>query len=305
LRILVTGVTGQVGSALVPRLARFGTVIPADRTLIDMTAPREIATRLDELSPDIIVNPAAYTAVDKAEDDRDLAFLVNEEAPLAIARWTAVKRVPLIHFSTDYVFDGSGTTPWKETDAPSPISIYGVSKLAGEVAIQSVGGPHLIVRTSWVYSPTGTNFYRTIMRLAEEREELRIVADQFGAPTSAAIIADTIAAMFAAPRGVSAIIARDGGLVHLAAASIGTWHEFAGAIVECLRAKGLPLKIARIVPITTDDCPLKARRPLNSRLDLTKLSQIFGISTPHWRRGLNEAVASTINIEKLRVLTTP
>lgn len=291
MRILVTGVTGQVGSALISRLSRFGTVIPADRTVIDLSAPREIAARLDALAPDIVINPAAYTAVDKAEDDRDLAFLVNETAPLATARWTADNHVPLIHFSTDYVFDGTGTTPWRESDAPSPISVYGLSKLAGEVAIQSVGGPHLIVRTSWVYAPAGTNFFRTIMRLAHEREELRIVADQFGAPTSAAIIADAIAAMFAAPQGISDVIARDSGLIHLAASGTTTWYEFAGAIVNCLRAKGHPLKVTRIVPVATDDYRTKARRPLNSRLDLTRLSLAFGISTPHWLAGLEATIS--------------
>jgi len=297
LRILVTGVTGQVGSALVSHLSRFGTVIPADRTVIGLSAPREIAAQLDALAPDIVVNPAAYTAVDKAEDERDLAFLVNETAPLAIARWTADNDVAFIHFSTDYVFDGTGTTPWKESDSPSPISVYGASKLAGEVAIQNVGGPHLIVRTSWVYAPSGTNFFRTITRLAREREELRIVADQFGAPTSAAIVAEAIAAMFAAPRGIFDVIARDSGLIHLAASGTTTWYEFAGAIVNCLQAKGFPLKVTRIVPISSDSYPMKAKRPLNCRLDLTRLADTFGICTPHWRSGLEAAATDLLPID--------
>jgi len=290
LRILVTGITGQVGSALLPRLAPFGSVIPADRALIDLTKPEQIAERLDELKPDVIVNPAAYTAVDKAEDERDAAFLVNETAPRAIARWAADKRVPLIHFSTDYVFDGSGTAPWKETDAPSPLSVYGASKLAGEMAIREVGGPHLIARTSWVYAPVGANFFRTIMRLAKEREELRIVADQFGAPTSAAIIAEAMAAMFAAPGGILQIIGRSGGLVHLAASDSTSWHQFASAIIEGLQARGVALKTSRVVPIGTSEYPVKAQRPLNSRLDLSKLSQTLGISTPHWSLGLKTAI---------------
>lgn len=290
MRILVTGITGQVGSALLPRLAPFGTVIPADRALIDLTKPDEIAKRLDELKPDVIVNPAAYTAVDKAEDDRESAFLVNEAAPRAMARWAADTRVPLVHFSTDYVFDGSGTTAWKETDTPSPLSVYGASKLAGEVAIREVGGPHLVARTSWVYAPTGANFFRTIMRLAKEREELRIVADQFGAPTSAAIIADTIAAMFAAPGGIPQVIGRSGGLVHLAASDSTNWYQFATAIIEGLKARGVALKTSRVVPIATSEYPVKAQRPLNSRLDLTRLSQTLGISTPHWSSGLKTAI---------------
>lgn len=294
MRILITGVTGQVGAALVPRLSPFGRVISADRSLVDMTKPGEIALRLDELAPDMIVNPAAYTAVDKAEAERDLAFLVNEAAPLAIARWAADKRVPLVHFSTDYVFGGSGTMPWRETDTPAPLSVYGASKLAGEIAIQSVGGPHLIARTSWVYAPVGANFFRTIVRLAKERDELRIVADQFGAPTSAAIIADTIAAMFADARGVSDVIASAGGLVHLTASGGTSWHGFATAIVEGLQARDVRLKVARILPIATAEYPVKAQRPLNSRLDLTKLSHLLGKSTPHWSSGLEAVIAESM-----------
>ncbi len=258
--------------------------------LIDMTKLGGIAARLDELAPDVIVNPAAYTAVDKAEDDRDTAFQVNEAAPRALARWAAATRVPLIHFSTDYVFDGSGTTPWKETDSPSPLSVYGASKLAGELAIRDAGGPHLIVRTSWVYAPTGTNFLRTIMRLAKEREELRIVADQFGAPTSAAMIAGAIAQMFADPRGIAEVVARGSGLVHLAASDSTSWHRFAAAIIGELQARGAAVKTTRVVPIATSEYPVRAQRPLNSRLDLTKLSQTFGISMPHWSHGLKAAI---------------
>ncbi len=290
MRILVTGVTGQVGSALVPRLAPFGSIVSADRGLVDLTKPDQIAERLDELKPDVIVNPAAYTAVDKAEDDREAAFLVNEAAPRAMARWAADNRIPLVHFSTDYVFDGSGTTAWKETDTPSPLSVYGTSKLAGEVAIREAGGPHLVVRTSWVYAPEGASFFRTIMRLAKEREELRIVADQFGAPTSAAIIADTIAAMFAAPGGIPQIIGRSGGLLHLTASDSTSWHRFATAIIEGLKTRGVALKTSRVVPISTSEYPVKAQRPLNSRLDLTRLSQTLGILTPHWSSGLKSAI---------------
>jgi dTDP-4-dehydrorhamnose reductase len=298
LRILITGVTGQVGSALIPRLSAFGTVVPADRRMLDLTRPGEIAARLQELAPDVIVNPAAYTAVDKAEGDREAAFVVNEAAPRAMARWAADADVPLVHFSTDYVFDGSGTAPWKETDTPSPLSVYGASKLAGEVAIREVGGPHLIARTSWVYAPGGANFFRTIMRLAREREELRIVADQHGAPTSAAIIADTIAAMFADPHGLSDVIARAGGLLHLTASGSTSWHGFATAIVDGLRSRGVVLKAERITPIATSDYPVAAQRPLNSRLDLTKLSRVMTAPPPDWSNGLattlDEAFAAGI-----------
>lgn len=293
MRILITGVTGQVGSALLPRLSAFGAVIAADRQVIDLSRPGDIGARLDEVAPDVIVNPAAYTAVDKAEDDREAAFLVNESAPRAMARWAADANIPLIHFSTDYVFDGSGTTPWKETDTPSPLSVYGASKLAGELAIQEVGGPHLIARTSWVYAPSGANFFRTIMRLAREREELRIVADQHGAPTSAAIISDTIAAMFADRRGLSDVVARAGGLLHLTASGSTNWHGFASAIVDGLRSRGMTLKADKITPIATSDYPVKAQRPLNSRLDLAKLSRVMARPTPHWLDGLKATIDET------------
>lgn len=286
MRILVTGVTGQVGSALTRKLAAFGTVVPASRTVLDLTQPQDIASRLDDIVPDVIVNPAAYTAVDRAEDERDLAFLVNAEAPRALAEWSARRRIPLLHFSTDYVYSGVGTTPWKEGDETGPLSVYGASKLAGEAAIRQVAGNHLIARTSWVYAPTGGNFLRTMARLAQEREELRVVADQIGAPTSATIIADAMAAFFASPQGLSGVIERADGLLHVAAAGSTSWHGFATAIVEGLRARGVPLKVERVVPIATADYPTKAHRPVNSRLDLSKLSEVLGRSTPDWSAGL-------------------
>ena len=184
MRILVTGVSGQVGGALVARLPASATVLAADRSVLDLAAPQTIAGTLDRLAPDIVFNPAAYTAVDKAEDEPELAMRVNAEAPGAMARWAAARDVPLIHFSTDYVFDGSGERAWREDDAPQPLSVYGATKLAGENEIRSAGGTFLIVRTSWVYAAEGKNFLRTIARLARERSELRIVADQIGAPTS-------------------------------------------------------------------------------------------------------------------------
>lgn len=286
MRILVTGVTGQVGSSLATKLATFGSVVSADRSMLDLTRPEDIASRLDEIAPDLIVNPAAYTAVDRAEDERDLAFLVNADAPRALARWCAPRQVALLHFSTDYVYSGRGNAPWKESDETGPLSVYGASKLAGESAIREVGGPHLIARTSWVYAATGSNFLRTIVRLAREREELRIVADQIGAPTSAGIIADTLAAFFASPGGLPSVIERTDGLVHVAAAGSTSWHGFATSIVEGLRTRGVPLKVERVVAIGTADFPTKAQRPANSRLDLSRLSQALGRSTPDWSAGL-------------------
>jgi dTDP-4-dehydrorhamnose reductase len=292
MRILVTGVTGQVGSALCARLDRLGTIIAADRQVLDLAKPAEIAARLDALAPTVIVNPAAYTAVDRAEDERELAFVVNAEAPHAIADWSARRGVPILHFSTDYVFGGEGTNRWKETDAPAPLGVYGASKLAGELAVRQAGGLHLVIRTSWVYAPTGSNFLRTMVRLAKEREELRVVADQIGAPTSAAIIADVVGALFENPEGLERTLERADGVVHLAASGTTSWHGFASAIVAGLRARDVPLRVDRVVPITTAEYPTKAKRPLNSRLDLSRLSGLLGHAPPSWEEGLSATLAA-------------
>src|SRR5579859_594530 len=178
MRVLLTGAKGQVGGALFPLLQQFGAIDAPPREEFDLSNPDTLPDALDRLKPDLIINPAAYTAVDRAEDERELAFLVNAKAPAVLAGWAARHEVPLIHFSTDYVFDGSGATPWGEGSPTGPLSVYGASKLAGDAAIEAAAGPHLIARTSWVYSHQGTNFLRTITRLAKERKELRIVADQ-------------------------------------------------------------------------------------------------------------------------------
>jgi len=173
MRILLTGVRGQVGGALSGPLGSIGSVLAADRTVLDLGRTDRIAAALEELAPDLIINPAAYTAVDQAEDERELAYYVNVEAPRAMAQWAAARGVPMVHFSTDYVFDGSGNRPWREDDATRPLSIYGASKLAGEIAVRDAGGSHLIIRTSWVYASAGRNFLTTIVRLARERWALR------------------------------------------------------------------------------------------------------------------------------------
>jgi dTDP-4-dehydrorhamnose reductase len=287
MRILVTGVTGQIGGALLSRLPASATAIAADRSVLNLAAPQTIPATLDRLAPDIIVNPAAYTAVDRAEDEPTLAMRVNGEAPGTIARWAAAQGVPLIHFSTDYVFDGSGDRPWREDDAPQPLSAYGKTKLAGENEIRAAGGAFLIVRTSWVYAATGKNFLRSISSLARERKELRIVADQIGAPTSAALIGDMVARMLSGgSEKLRQCSVQSGGLVHMAAAGEASWHGFACAIVEGLKARGIELAVERVVPISTDQYPAKARRPRNSRLDLTRLQSVFGITPAHWRDAL-------------------
>jgi dTDP-4-dehydrorhamnose reductase len=287
MRILLTGTSGQVGGALRPLLEKQGTVLAPTSAEFDLSQPDALAPKLDEVRPDLIVNPAAYTAVDKAEDESERAMRINAEAPGAIARWAAANNVPLVHFSTDYVFDGSGDRAWREDDSTGPLSAYGRSKLAGEEAIRHAGGPHLVVRTAWVYAAKGANFMRTMIRLARERETLRVVADQLGTPTSARTIAAALIGIV--DQGISdlpAAFARGGGLVHLTNSGSTSWHGFASAIVEGLRGRGVALKVTEVVPIATADYPTKAARPANSRLDLTRLQTVYGLSPVAWQEAL-------------------
>ncbi len=287
MRILLTGASGQVGGALRSLLTAHGTVIAPLSSEFDLSKPDTLADRLKDFRPDLIVNPAAYTAVDRAEEQRELAFLVNAKGPEAIAQWAAQHRVPLVHFSSDYVFDGSGDTPRREDSPTDPMSAYGASKLAGDKAIMAAGGPHLIARTSWVYAAKGSNFLRTIARLASERKELRIVADQIGAPTTARAIANAVAAIvlpnFA---NLNDLFTRKGGVVNFVCAGEASWHQFAGAIVEGLKHRGVELQVETVVPIATADFPTKAKRPGNSRLDLSRLRDEFGVVMPNWRDAL-------------------
>ena len=287
MRILVTGVSGQVGAALVARFDRED-VISANRSLIDLAQPNNIAAVLQQLHPAIVVNAAAYTAVDQAETELELARVVNSVAPGVIARWASAKGVPLIHFSTDYVFDGHGQAPWGEDDATGPLSVYGRTKLDGEHAVQVALGPFLVVRTSWVYAATGKNFLCTIARLARERKQLRIVADQIGAPTSAALIADCVQKMLNGDvQSFRDRCALSNGIVHLTASGETSWHGFACAIVDGLRKRGVNLTVGEVVPIKTEDYPTPAKRPLNSRLDLTRLCQVFKIAPARWLDALD------------------
>jgi len=279
MRVLVTGVTGQVGGAIIKVLPSHVSVVAADRQQLDLAQPDRIASVLDRIAPDLIISPAAYTAVDRAQDERDMAYRINAEAPGAIARWAASHQIPMIHFSTDYVFDG--------TDMPNPLSVYGASKLAGDDAVRSAGGPHLIIRTSWVYAAAGSNFFRTIARLARERKELRVVADQIGAPTSANLIADTIARIITKSSGnFRETFARAKGLVNVAASGETSWHGFAVAIISGLGERGVKIAAEKITPISTASYPTKAERPANSRLDLGRLKEVFGLETSDWRDAL-------------------
>lgn len=293
MRILLTGTSGQVGAALLPLLGRQvaadrGSVVAPRRDAFDLSRPETLAGTLDALAPDLIVNPAAYTAVDRAEDERELAFRVNAEAPAVMAQWAARRGVPMIHVSTDYVFDGSGTEPWREDSAPNPLSAYGASKLAGDEAIIAAAPAHLILRTSWVYAARGANFLNTMIRLAGDREELRVVADQVGAPTSARVIAQALAEILGAARGDPArMLAERGGILNLACSGETSWHGFAAAIVEGMRARGAEPRCRRIVPITTAEYPTRARRPANSRLSLARLRESFGIDVASWTAALD------------------
>lgn len=295
-RVLITGGSGQIGSEAASRFAAFATVIATDRGRLDLSQPSGLAARLEDLAPDIIVNSAAYTAVDRAEDERDLAFTVNAESPAVMARWAAARSVPLIHLSTDYVFDGSGAQPWREDDPVAPLNAYGASKRAGEEGIRAAGGPHLIARTSWIYAAHGANFLRTISRLAREREELKIVDDQIGAPTSAAFVAATLAAIVRANLpDLASAFARVDGTVHVAAGGHTSWHGFASAVVEGLRRRGVALAVQRLLPIPSKDYPTKALRPMNSRLDLTRLRDAFQISPPPWQSLLESELDALVS----------
>jgi dTDP-4-dehydrorhamnose reductase len=276
MRILVTGVSGQVGRALKSELRRHD-VIAADRNVMNLSRPNEIGRALEELKPELIVNPAAYTAVDQAESEQSLARQVNAIAPCVMANWAATHDVPIIHFSTDYVFDGRGDRPWREDDTALPLSVYGKTKRDGELAVRAAGGVCLIVRSSWIYSAMGKCFLDTITRLARQREILRVLL----AHTVALMIGDHIELFRERCK-------KSGGLVHLAASGETSWHGFACATVEGLRRRKVDLAVREIIPIPTSDYSTPARRPHNSRLELTRLASVFGIQTAGWRAGLEQ-----------------
>ncbi|UQR66599.1 dTDP-4-dehydrorhamnose reductase [Bradyrhizobium sp. C-145] len=306
MRILLTGTGGQVGGALQPLLARLGTIIAPNLNEFDLSKPDRLVGALDTFQPDLIINPAAYTAVDRAEDERELAFRINAAGPEVIAKWAAKRRVPLVHFSTDYVFDGSGKAPWREDSPTGPLSVYGASKLAGDTAICAAGGPHLIARTSWVYAAKGANFLRTIARHAAERKELRIVADQIGAPTTARTIANAIADIVLPNlSNLNELFARKGGVVNLVCTGETSWHGFASAIVAGLRSRGLRLEVESVIPIATADFPTKAIRPGNSRLDLSRLKKQFGVTTPNWQDALSVELDDFVALQEKAARAEP
>ena len=276
MRILLTGKNGQVGWELQRALAPLGEVIAPDRRALDLASGDSISTAVRAVSPDVIVNAAAYTAVDRAESEPDLAMRVNGAAPAILAEEARRLGALMVHYSTDYVFDGTKQGAYVEDDAPAPLNQYGRSKLAGEQAVRTTAGAYCIFRTSWVYAARGHNFLNTILRLARERAELRIVDDQIGAPTWARSIADMTAAALSGP-------ARErSGLYHLTASGSVSWHGFARAILEGARSRFPDVSMPRLVPIPSSEYPLPAHRPLNSRLDNARLHAAFGLAPCRW-----------------------
>jgi dTDP-4-dehydrorhamnose reductase len=299
MRILLVGGNGQVGFELLRSLAPLGDVVATTRSgqlpdgraceTADLAAPDTLPALVARVAPDLVVNAGAYTAVDRAEDEPELAIRVNAESPGALARACAEAGIPIVHFSTDYVFDGSGTRPYREDDAAAPLGAYGASKWAGEQAVRASGAAHKIFRLCWVYGPRGGNFLLTMLRLAREREVLRVVADQQGTPTPAAWIADATAEALRRRPEAS-------GTWHLAAGGQASWFEFASEIVGRAAAMGLIEKAPRVEPITTAEFPTRARRPARSVLDTSRLAADFGLRLAPWQDGVAEC------LERLRAV---
>lgn len=290
MKLLLLGGNGQLGRELRRSLPALGQVITATRDgtqaqrAADFLQPEMLGPLIRDVAPDVVVNAAAYTAVDRAETEREAAFYVNASAPEALARACAETGALLLHYSTDYVFNGTASRPWRETDPTAPLGVYGASKLAGECAIAASGARHIILRTAWVYAAHGNNFLQTMLRLARERDILRVVADQIGTPTPAGWIADASASLLARPNPPS-------GLWHLAASGQTSWLGFAKAILEDAREQGLLERFPAIAAITSSDVPTPAQRPAYSVLDTGKGQRDFGIVPPYWRAGLAATLA--------------
>lgn len=286
MKILLLGKNGQVGWELQRSLSLLGELVALGRDEGDLTDLPGLVAMIQQLKPHVIVNAAAYTAVDKAETDFELAHLVNAKAIGVLAEEAVQLDALLVHYSTDYVFDGSGEQFWLESDQANPLSVYGVSKLMGEQLIQRAGCKHLILRTSWVYAARGSNFIKTILRLAQEKQTLQIVNDQVGAPTGAELLAD-----------VTAYCVQDmqryperSGVYHCVPNGLTTWYEYACFVIEQARQLGIPLQVQTVLPIATSQYPLPAARPLNSRLATKKLEETFGVVLPEWSNGVMRAL---------------
>jgi dTDP-4-dehydrorhamnose reductase len=297
--ILLTGVNGQVGGQLLRLLEQMGTVVAPTRAELDLTDAQAIRSYVQQVRPRWIVNPAAYTAVDKAEKEPDIAFAINAEAPRILGEEAAKLGAPVLHFSTDYVFAGGGTKPWVETDATGPLGVYGASKLAGEQGLRASGAANLIFRTSWVYGATGNNFLRTILRFAREREEMKIVADQHGAPTRSRDLADLV--MHTIQRvemrakqesiGLEDAVQPVCGVYHACNAGFTTWFGFAEEFLRLAQVAEPEQSFARLLPITTAEYPTPAARPSNSRMNCDKLTRELGFTMPAWQHSVAAVMA--------------
>lgn len=288
--ILITGANGQVGYELARTMQGLGRVVALDRAALDLANLDALRTTVRDMKPAIVINAAAYTAVDRAESDRDAAFRLNAEAPGVLADACAKLDALFIHYSTDYVFDGEKAGPYEESDATNPQNVYGASKLAGEQAVIASGGAHLIFRTSWVYGARGANFVQTMLRLGAERDELRVVADQIGAPTWSNTIATSTAHVVASGLNASGTDywAERSGVYHLTASGAASWYDLARATFEIAMGDAAP----RVVPIEAKEYPTPARRPLNSQLSNEALARRFGVRQPHWREALALCLAA-------------
>jgi dTDP-4-dehydrorhamnose reductase len=298
MKILLLGKNGQVGWELQRSLAPLGEVLALDRHSTtycgDLSKPEELAQTVLAYKPDFIVNAAAHTAVDKAESETELAKVLNVDAPAALAKAAAQVGAWLVHYSTDYVFDGSGTHDRQESEGTGPLSVYGQTKLDGEKAIANSGCKHLIFRTSWVYAARGGNFAKTMLRLAQERDKLTVINDQYGAPTGADLIADVTA--HAVRRVLNTQNISFSGVYHLVASGEATWHSYASHVIEMAKVikPELDWKVAEIAPVPTSAFPTPAKRPLNSRLCTHKLQQGFGLVMPPWQQGVDRMLAEIL-----------
>ncbi|MEG4090256.1 dTDP-4-dehydrorhamnose reductase [Microcoleus sp. Pol12B4] len=289
MKILLAGGSGQLAQELQPILLFSGEVIALDRTRLDLSQPESIRQAMAEIQPDLVVNAGAYTAVDKAESEPELANAVNGIAPGIIAEECEKLGASLIHFSTDYVFDGSHGSAYLETDCTNPLGTYGKSKLAGEEAIRKAGNRHIIIRTAWVYGNGGKgNFVKTMLRLGKEREEIRVVTDQIGSPTWTGDLAQAISQI------IPLLGPESFGTYQYTNSGVCSWYDFAIAIFEEAAQLGLPLKVQRVIPITTSEYPTPAKRPAFSVLSTVKISALLGTYPPHWRQGLRQMLAREV-----------
>lgn len=290
-RILLTGKNGQVGWELQRTLAPLGEMVAVDRRNMDLSNPDSIRKIIREIRPDLIVNAAAYTAVDKAESEPDLAMAINGLAPGVMAEEAKRLNAAIVHFSTDYVFDGTKKQSYVEEDAPNPLNVYGKTKLVGEQAIQVTGVPHLILRTSWVYGTRGKNFLLTILRLSRERNELKIVDDQIGAPTWSRMLAE-VTSLVLTQHNSTASLVDVSGVYHVTSGGLTSWFGFAGKIIEYAN-QGASRPEPKLIPIPSMDYPAPARRPLNSGLSNERLRQTFDLTMPSWEGSLQMCMDET------------